>query len=395
MRTSKLAAVCPLILTILGVMTATQTPVVAADCPCAGVADVMNPVDAELKSVLKGLPPSNPPQGSAFHAALDAASLGDLSQLDTFVEDRATNGAFLDAFGTRDVVALFRAAADLKHKATQGTLTDADFTTLDIAINALPAGPGRTRLQDESRQAKTEHTLCKILCALAALAPDGPGSSGGGLGPAGGGYLADPGPPGNGDVAGQPTPVALPVPEAVGPTVSYEGKVLLLNLGESGAPVGYGIGHTKGRMLKTYHLPNDDGQKGEHLFAVPSSGRWVTEFDRGDGVIVPYSLDEGSYEWVVTDEGLWDLKRRTFEVTIDNSDLAGPVPYQVDGNNDEVAEGGSNEYSSNWPISIVHDQGDGTISRKRLKKNGDYLWRIAENLLDLYHVDEAQPEKGQ
>jgi hypothetical protein len=303
------------------------------------------------------------------------------------------------------MVGIFAEVLNLQQKARSGALTARDFTNLDNRINTMlpgaPAGPG---LRIASALAKDQQRLCEILCALGL---DG-GGSGGGAVPGGGGFAGGggpgggvaggggasgnpPGPASDGGPPGQPAEVLQPVPEAGGATVSYSGKVLLLNPAETGASVGYGLGHEEGQMLKTYQLSNDDGQYGEHLFGLPPSGWWVIQFDRGDGKIVTYALYEATYEFTVTEAGLWDLRKRTFDVTVDNTELGGPIPYLVDGDEATVVEGGKNVHSSAWPISILHDQGDGATARMRLRKNGKYQWRIQEQRLGLYRVVEAAP----
>jgi hypothetical protein len=379
----------------------------AAQCPCAGVDAVMTVTDLVLNPHMKITPSLNRPgreaQRASFNAALDAASRGDNSQLANWLANPANTSVLQP--NEMNMLGIFVEVLNLQQMSRDGTLTAAAFTNLENRISAL--GPGAEvsgmgpLLRSALAEGKNQQRVCELLCALAEGFGGGPGGGaipgGGGFPvPSGGGVPASGGVPGMAAPAdyaatpGDDAEVVQLVPEAGSQPVAYPGKVLLLNQADSGAAVGYALGHEKGNMLKTYHLPNDDGQAGEHLIGLPRSGKWVIEFDRGDGKIVAYSLFEATYEFAVTEAGLWDLRKRTFKVTVDNSELAGPVPYIVDGKEETVAEGGTNTHSSAWPISIAHDQGDGSTAHLRLKENGNYQWRIQDERLGLYRVVEAQ-----
>jgi hypothetical protein len=116
----------------------------------------------------------------------------------------------------------------------------------------------------------------------------------------------------------------------------------------------------------------------------------IIEFDRGgDFGLARYSLSEGIYLFKLTERG-WDLARRTFTVTLDNSANADAFHYLADGEPVFVPAGLAQTHQSRFPVLIAFDRGDGGEPAQVALPSGTYA--IATNpqtgLWDLVPVPE-------
>jgi hypothetical protein len=117
-------------------------------------------------------------------------------------------------------------------------------------------------------------------------------------------------------------------------------------------------------------------------------------FDRGGGFgIARYSLTEGVYEFVRTERG-WDLVRKTFTVTLDNTANATAFHYLVGGETAAVGAGASRRHTDRFPITIAFDRGSGGQPAEIALPSGTYkIARSPETgLWDLFVV--PQPAEG-
>jgi hypothetical protein len=159
------------------------------------------------------------------------------------------------------------------------------------------------------------------------------------------------------------------------------GDIVLVNRLENGALVRYGISN------RQYEL----GIGRTHAFGVPSQGSWTITFDRGGSYgTVRYSLSVGAYEFVLTATG-WDLRKKQYIVTIDNSHLAGNFNCLLNGQETVVPAGDSITQTSPYPVEIVFDRGDGSEPARKLLDNGVYKvgLDVTGKRLDLFPASSA------
>lgn len=121
----------------------------------------------------------------------------------------------------------------------------------------------------------------------------------------------------------------------------------------------------------------ESGQIQEHAVTQPT----LIQFDRGTGTeAARYTLESGNtYHFVVNDKG-WDLVRKTFTVTIDNSRNANDFLYVIDNEIVTVPAGESRTHKSGKLVEIRFDQGDGKEARKRLD-SGTYVVGVDKDTL--------------
>src|SRR5690606_19347575 len=93
-----------------------------------------------------------------------------------------------------------------------------------------------------------------------------------------------------------------------------------------------------------------------------------------------YSLPPGTYEFVVTDRG-WDLKRRTYEVTIDNSRYPGSFGYTVGTQQFTLQPCERRSPQTDYPLVVVCGRGDGGQPPRKRLRPGTYQVGI-----DVHHA---------
>lgn len=100
---------------------------------------------------------------------------------------------------------------------------------------------------------------------------------------------------------------------------------------------------------------------------------YVITFDAGvGGVVRKYTLSQGSYNFVQGDAG-WDLNKVKIQVTLDNSQYDGPFHYLLDGKNEVLGAGEVAELTSDAPITLEFDRGDGGQPARKVLTQGAYL----------------------
>ena len=122
---------------------------------------------------------------------------------------------------------------------------------------------------------------------------------------------------------------------------------------------------------------------------LPPGTTWVVEFDRGgDFGVARYTLSEGFYVFASTDRG-WDLYKRKFQATLDNSHSTFEFNYVVDGQAQTLKPGESQELSSNFPPVLRFDNGNGSELSRRLETDS-YRVAIADDMkIDLYRAEDV------
>jgi hypothetical protein len=105
---------------------------------------------------------------------------------------------------------------------------------------------------------------------------------------------------------------------------------------------------------------------------------WVVEYDRGEGSSTAYHLVvAGSYEFTVADKQ-WDLQKRTYETTIDNTDNSNVFHYVINGEQATIAAHGSNSHKSEYPPVIKFDIGTGEDRTKQVTE-AKAIYRVGVN----------------
>ena len=155
------------------------------------------------------------------------------------------------------------------------------------------------------------------------------------------------GPPGA--VLGLPLGVGEPLPDSdTDPSKQVTSGTLIVNPAENGAAVEYIVSNQNYSMAPGYSQVLTEGQS------------WIITFDRGEGHgQARYTLWDGTYWFGSSDKG-WELFRKSFKVTIDNSANDGPFNYVVDNKQLMLQAGESKTHSSNYPIVVRFDRGDGS-----------------------------------
>jgi hypothetical protein len=174
-----------------------------------------------------------------------------------------------------------------------------------------------------------------------------------------------------------PLGVGAPMPESDADVAKrVTSGVLLMNPVENRATVQYVLAN------KNYNLTPSFKQ------ALPAGQPWVVSFDRGARFgTARYTLTKGTYMFGSSKRG-WDLYNQKFQVTIDNSASAEPFYYAIDNQEAEVPAGGQVSHSSEYPLIVRFDRGDGMEpSQKKIEKPSVSLvvaLNAADGLWDLY-----------
>jgi hypothetical protein len=127
-------------------------------------------------------------------------------------------------------------------------------------------------------------------------------------------------------------------------------------------------------------------------------GKDVISFDRGGGKgTARYTLEPGTYEFQVGADG-WDVLSKTYEVTVSNEGNLEPFNYIVQGEQVSLAPEESRTHTSNYPILIRFDRGDGSATRQIRWEKSQGTLQIAinpsDNLWDFFVSNEVEAEKS-
>lgn len=150
------------------------------------------------------------------------------------------------------------------------------------------------------------------------------------------------------EALGLPIVTGAPVADTEGGDVA-EG-VLIVNPATSQGTINYN--------LNGNHFVAQPGMQ-QKLSSV-SNRPWILEFDRGERFgPATYTLSPGSYYFKPTDLG-WQLYRHRFDVVLDNSQSNQEFHFIFRGTDMTVAAGGTKTLSSNYPIVVKFDRGNGS-----------------------------------
>ncbi|MCC9630278.1 hypothetical protein LOC68_17930 [Blastopirellula sp. JC732] len=119
------------------------------------------------------------------------------------------------------------------------------------------------------------------------------------------------------------------------------------------------------------------------------NGPWTVAYDRGGSFgEAKYTLDKGTYEFRPSENG-WNLYAKKFEVVIDNSGNPGEFHYVVNNVAKTVASNSTQTHTSEYPIEVRFDRGDGNGTKRKVLSDGRYEVAVSpqDNLWDLYSAD--------
>jgi hypothetical protein len=116
---------------------------------------------------------------------------------------------------------------------------------------------------------------------------------------------------------------------------------------------------------------------------VPAAGSKIEFYRRGDSDLKSYKLEEGTYDFRYAD-GIWDLYRQNYSVTLSNADNAMDFQYVVNNQQQSLAPGSKQQHSSKYPLVFRFDNGRGQVEQKRLIQ-GEYRVAVTDDgTLDLF-----------
>jgi hypothetical protein len=147
---------------------------------------------------------------------------------------------------------------------------------------------------------------------------------------------------------------------------------LLVNPEENGASISYVLANHQ------YTMQPGQSQRIDREYTI--------EFHRGgDFGNARYSLPAGTYEFTLTDGG-WDLRKKTYAATIDNSRYPGAFGYVVKNKQYTLQPGEKKTHTDAYPLAVVFDRGDGGEPARKQLSSGTYQVGLdaEEGRLDLF-----------
>lgn len=179
---------------------------------------------------------------------------------------------------------------------------------------------------------------------------------------------------------------ALGLPVGVGDPVADLGEsdvdaaatgTVIANRPDAGAEINYVLNNKYPYVIKP-------GTKQK----LPANQNWLIEFDRGNMFgMARYTLLTGYYEFQVTANG-WELVRKNFDITIDNTLGVQDFSYVQDNQVVTVKAGEVKKYEGSQPLVIKFDSGEGPEKAlaKSFNKSGTYKVAVDPdtNYLDLF-----------
>lgn len=175
------------------------------------------------------------------------------------------------------------------------------------------------------------------------------------------------------EVAGLPVPMDGAVPADATTRTFEQGQIILAN--PTTETVNYNLNQ------QPYQMAPDFEQ------TLPAGTTWEIEFDRGGSFgTARYQLSEGYYVFAITERG-WDIYKRSFAATLDNSSNSFAFNYVVDDQQQTLNPGESQDLTGVFPPVIVFDNGNGQEQRRRLESDA-YEVAVTDSLtLDIFRAE--------
>lgn len=187
------------------------------------------------------------------------------------------------------------------------------------------------------------------------------------------------------EALGLPIVTGSPLADAEGEAVTS--GVLLVNPSSSRGTINYNINGN--------HYVAQPGMQ-QKLAPAPGTRGWTIEYDRGDKFgPASFTLSPGTYYFTPSDRG-WQLYRQRFEIVLDNSQSNQEFNFIFQGEDMIVPAGGTKTLTSQYPISVKFDRGNGaefvtkatslTVGSLQVGVNAN------DNLWDLFPTSENRRE---
>jgi hypothetical protein len=177
------------------------------------------------------------------------------------------------------------------------------------------------------------------------------------------------------EVAGLPVPMEGAEPAAATTADFSAGQIILAN--PTTETVNYNLNQLPYQMAPTFEQ------------TLPAGTTWTIEFDRGGSFgMARYDLAEGYYVFAITDRG-WELYKRTFTTTLNNSANSFAFNYVIDDQQQTLNPGETHDLNGVFPPIVRFDNGSGQEQSRRLE-SGDYQIAVADDLtIDIYRAEEV------
>ena len=175
------------------------------------------------------------------------------------------------------------------------------------------------------------------------------------------------------EVAGLPValPGVEPAPEATGTFTA--GQIMLAN--PTTGTVNYSLNQEPQQMTASTEQTLDGTRS------------WVIEFDRGGSFgMARYQLSEGYYYFKSTERG-WELVRKTFKATLDNTENTFAFSYVLDDQVQTINPGETHDLTSALPPVLRFDNGKGEETLRRLDTGSFKVAIGTDTKLDIYAAD--------
>jgi hypothetical protein len=184
------------------------------------------------------------------------------------------------------------------------------------------------------------------------------------------------------EVAGLPVPIEGAEPAAATTASFAAGQIILAN--PTTETVNYNLNQQPYSMAPTFEQ------------TLPAGTAWTIEFDRGGGFgMARYELSEGYYVFAATERG-WELYKRTFTTSLDNSANSFAFNYVIDEQQQTLNPGETHDLNGVFPPIVRFDNGSGQEQSRRLE-SGAYSVAVADNLtIDIYRAEDVtEPQAPQ
>ncbi len=188
-----------------------------------------------------------------------------------------------------------------------------------------------------------------------------------------------------GEAVGLPIVTGTPLAKAEGAETAD--GVLIVNPSTSRGTINYNINGN--------HYVAEPGMT-QKLAALPNGRAWIIEYDRGQTFgPAAYSLSPGTYHFTPTDLG-WQLYLQRFDIVLDNAQSNQEFNFIFQGEDLIVPAGGARTLSSNYPIVVRFDRGNGSefVAKSTPLTVGNLQIGVnaSDNLWDLFPTNENRRE---
>ena len=340
-----------------------------------------------------GLPPADINKAKSLIAQGDTAGLKQLFQND--------NVPAANADPLLNIAGANAALNQLQADANQGSVTNADITSVFNALSPF-VGPAGAQQADA---ALSDIAATSLLVGALNLAVPGnnplpaiasmiflvPGLAQGLTFPLGNGAV----------IAGGNMPGNVGITVSQGPVAQAAG--LSVGAGQPLPPAGGSAGPANGVLLtNAASLPVNYTVNDQHFMlqpgykqALPDGNAWTVAFDKGGSAgAARYSLSTGTYSFTADADG-WELYKKTYKATLDNSKNSQDFNFMLDGKQQTLAAGATQDLSSDYPIAVTFDNGTGQAVTRRLESGAVQVALAPDGQsIDLFAAASDDPPAG-